>query len=131
MGLTCKQKMTAKNLAAKRSNGRKSRGAVTPAGKANSAAAKLVHGFYFQAGNGAMLALGEDPKQYAALLQSVVNNLHPRAGLESELVVQMVRTLWRIRRAEQMQDGLAVKRLRSGLKFDDQRPIRRAGWGRG
>jgi hypothetical protein len=70
--------MTEKNLAAKRSNGRKARGAVTPKGKANSAAARLVHGFYSQAGGEAMIALGEDPKKYAALLQSVADDLQPR-----------------------------------------------------
>jgi hypothetical protein len=118
MSLTRKQKMTAKNLAAKRGNGRKSRGAVTRAGKAKSAAARLVHGFYSQAGSEAMIALGEDPKKYAALLQSVAGDLQPRAGLESEVVGQIVRTLWRIRRAEQMQDGLAMKRLRSGMQTD-------------
>jgi hypothetical protein len=78
----------------------------------------LVHGFYSQAKDGVMIALGEDPKQYAALLESVVNNLQPRAGLECELVAQMVRTLWRIRRAEDIQDGLALKRMRSGLQMD-------------
>src|SRR5271157_1147606 len=118
MSLTRKQRMTAKNLAAKRTNARQSRGAATPAGKANSAAARLIHAFYSQAKDGVMIALGEDPKQYAALLESVVNNLQPRAGLECELVAQMVRTLWRIRRAEDMQDGLALKRMRSGLQID-------------
>jgi hypothetical protein len=78
----------------------------------------LVHAFYSQAGGEAMIALGEDPKKYAALLQSVADDLQPRGGLESEVVSQMVRTLWRIRRAEQMEDGLAVKRLRNGLRMN-------------
>jgi hypothetical protein len=110
--------MTAKNLAAKRSNGRKSRGAVTPAGKARSAAAKLLHGFYSQRGDEALIALGEDPKELVGLLQSLMRDLEPRPGLQTELVLQMVRTLWRMRRADRMQDGLTVKRLQEGLQME-------------
>ena len=118
MSLVRKQRMTAKNLAAKRSNGRKSRGAVTSAGKARSAAAKLLHGFYSQRGDEALIALGEDPKELAGLLQSLMRDLEPRPGLQTELVWQMVRTLWRMRRAERMQDGLAVKRVQNGLQME-------------
>jgi hypothetical protein len=110
--------MTEKNLAAKRRNGRKSRGAVAPRGKAHSAEAKLLHGFYSRAQDEALIALGEDPKEYARLLQSMVSDLDPRAGLQSELVLGMGRTLWRMRRAEQMQDGLALKRVQSGLQVE-------------
>ena len=49
MSLIHKQEMTEKNLAAKRRNGGKGRGPVTPAGKAHSAAAMLRHGFYSRA----------------------------------------------------------------------------------
>jgi len=110
--------MTAKNLAAKRSNGRKSRGAVTPAGKARSAAAQLLHGFYSQRGDEALIALGEDPKELVGLLQSLMRDLEPRPGLQTELVLQMVRTLWRMRRADRMQDGLAAKRVQKGLQVE-------------
>ena len=75
MSLTQKRKMTQKNLAAHRSNGPQSRGPVTPEGKANSAAANLRHGFYSKAQNGALPALGEDPQDYADLMNSLENNL--------------------------------------------------------
>ena len=116
MSLIHKQKMTEENLAAKRANGRKARGAVTVAGKAHSAAARLVHGFYSQAREEAMIALGEDPKEYAGLLRSLVDDLQPRAGLQDEVVLQMGRTLWRMKRAERVQDGLAVRRVHRGLQ---------------
>src|SRR5271157_4372304 len=112
MSLIHRQRMTEKNLAAKRSNGRKTRGAVTPQGKAHSAAAKLLHGFYSRAQDEALIALGEDPKEYARLLQSLVADLDPRPGLQSELVLGMVRTLWRMQRA------LALKRVRRGLEVE-------------
>ena len=49
MSLIQKQEMTEENLAAKRLNGSMARGAVTPEGKANSAASNLRHGLYSQA----------------------------------------------------------------------------------
>jgi len=119
MSLIRKQNLTEKNLAAKRSNGGQARGAATPAGKARSAAARLRHGFYSQARDEALVALGEDPKQYARLLKSLVDDLQPRAGLENELVLRMGRALWRMQRAERMQDGLAVKRAQSGLQLEE------------
>jgi len=119
MSLIRKQKMTEKNLAAKRSNGRKSRGAVTPAGKARAAVANLRHGFHSQAQDPAMTALGEDPADYQRLLKSLVDDLQPRAGLQGELVLRMGRVLWRMQRAERMQDGLAMKRVQSGLRIED------------
>ena len=118
MPLIHKQQMTQKNLAAKRANARKSRGAVTAAGKARSAAAKLLHGFYSQERDEAMMALGEDPQEYAALLRSLVEDLRPRAGLQSQVVLRMRDALWRMQRAERMQDGLAIKRVRKGLEID-------------
>jgi hypothetical protein len=61
MSLIHKQEMTEENLAAHRANGAQSQGAVTPEGKANSAAANLRHGFYCRAQNGALTALGGRP----------------------------------------------------------------------
>jgi len=113
MSLIHKQKMTEKNLAAHRANGALSRGAVTPAGKANSAAANLRHGFYCQASNRALAALGEDPQDYADLMNSLANNL--LEGLEGELVQGIGHALWRMRRAERMQDSLALKRIKAAV----------------
>ncbi|MGD1157143.1 MAG: hypothetical protein ABSA41_15100 [Terriglobia bacterium] len=119
MSLTQKRKMTQKNLAAHRSNGPQSRGPATPAGKARSAASKLRHGFYSQARDEALLALGEDPDDYARLLKSLADDLQPREGLESELVLRMARALWRMQRSERMQDGLAMKRVASGMQSEE------------
>jgi hypothetical protein len=72
MSLIHKHEMTEENLAARRANGSMSRGPVTPEGKASSAAANLRHGFYCQAPNGALTALGEDPEEYAGLMNSLM-----------------------------------------------------------
>jgi hypothetical protein len=82
MSLIHKQEMTEENLAAKRSNGCQTQGPVTPEGKANSAAANLRHGFYCQAPNRALTALGEDPEEYAGLMNSLENDLVE--GLEAK-----------------------------------------------
>jgi hypothetical protein len=119
MSLTRKREMTAKNLAAHRLNGRRSRGPATLAGKARAAGANLRHGLYSRAQGEALLALGEDPDDYARLQQSLFNDLQPRKGLESQLVLRMARALWRMQRSERMQDGLALKRLQSGIESED------------
>jgi hypothetical protein len=110
MSLIQKQEMTEKNLAAKRSNGSMAQGPVTPEGKANSAAANLRHGFYCKEPNRALTALGEDPEEYSGLMNSLENNLIE--GLEGELVQRIGHALWRMKRAERMQDGLALKRIK-------------------
>ena len=111
MSLIHQQEMTEENLAAHRANGQKTHGPATPEGKANSAAANLRHGFYCQAQNRALAALGEDPQEYAGLMNSLESNL--AEGLEGELVQRIGHALWRMRRAERMQDGLALKRIKA------------------
>ena len=118
MSLVQKQEMTEKNLAAKRSNGRRTQGPATARGKARSAAANLRHGFYAEARDEALPALGEDPRDYVRLLKSLVKDLEPREGLESELVGRMARALWRMKRAERIQNGLAKKRVERGIQSE-------------
>jgi hypothetical protein len=117
MPLINPQEMTEANLAAKLANGSMSRGPVTPEGKAHSAASNLRHGFYCQAQNGALTALGEDPQEYAELMNSLEDNF--AESLESELVQRIGRVLWRMKRAERMQDGLALKRLEAAKEIHE------------
>jgi len=111
MSLIHNQAMTEENLAAKRANGSTSQGPVTPAGKANSAAANLRHGLYSRKRNEVLSALGEDPEEYADLMNSLEHNWVER--LEGELVQRIGHTLWRMKRAENTQEKLALNRIQA------------------
>ena len=115
MSLVKSPEMTEANGAAHRANGRSSRGPVTPQGQAQSAAANLRHGFYSREQAEAMVRLGENPEEFRRLMESLLEDLQPREGLEFQLVLQMGRTLWRMQRAERMQEGLALRRIQSKL----------------
>jgi hypothetical protein len=109
--------MSEKASVASQRNGRKSRGAVTPEGKGHAARANLRHGFYAQELPEVMIGLGEDPHEYRRLQESLENNFVET--LEGQIVGRIGRTLWRMQRAERMQDGLAVKRVQSGLQMEE------------
>jgi hypothetical protein len=119
MSLIHKQKMTQKGLAAKRRNGRAGHGPVTPAGKARANAARLLHGFYSTRQDEIMTALGEDPREFEDLLKSLLESFQPRPGLETQLVLRMARVLWRQRRADRVQDAVALKNIRSRTRVEE------------
>ena len=68
MSLIKQAQTTDKKSAARRRNGRKSRGAMTAAGKERIRAANLKHGYYSKIREEALIALGEDPAELAALM---------------------------------------------------------------
>ena len=119
MSLTTKEEMTESSVSADCPSDLKTQGPAPAGGKARSAAAKLRHEFYSQTRDEALIALGEDPADYRRLLRSLADDLQPKAGLEGELVLRMARTLWRMRRGERMQDGLAIKRVQSGTDMEE------------
>ncbi|MDR3674768.1 MAG: hypothetical protein P4N24_04720 [Acidobacteriota bacterium] len=116
MSLTPKRKMTEKKLAANRTNGRKSLGAVTPEGKARAARANLRHGFYSKADPEVLTALGEDPAEYRRMMKSLETDL--AEAMEAQVVGRIGRTFWRMQRAERMQEGLALKRVLNGMEME-------------
>lgn len=111
MSLTPRRRLTAKKLAANRANGPHSRGPMTPEGKARRAAANLRHGCYSKAAEVALTALGEDPAEFKRRLDSLINTYEPANALETSLVAQLARALWRMERFNRVQESLAVKHL--------------------
>jgi hypothetical protein len=116
MSLTAKRQVTEKKLAANRRNGARSRGPVTSRGRAHSAAANLRHGYYSQAAQVALAALGEDPAEFKRRLDSLVRNYEPADALEMGLVMQMLRAQWRMERFHRLGESLAVKHLQEARK---------------
>ena len=60
-----------------------------------------------------LMGMGEVPREYRQMMESLLEDLQPRRGLESHLVEQMSETLWRMRRSRRMRDGLALKNSQS------------------
>jgi hypothetical protein len=77
----------------------------------------LRHGFYSQAEEEVLLALGEDPAEYRRMMKSLETDL--AQAMEEQVVGCIGRTFWRIKRAERIQDGLAVKRVRKGTEMEE------------
>jgi hypothetical protein len=103
-------------MAARRSNARKSRGPVTPEGKARAAVAHLQHGYYSKAAEVALTALGEDPAEFKRRLDSLIDTFEPADALEMGLVYRNARSLWRMERFDRIAESMVVKRLEQTQK---------------
>jgi len=121
MCLVKKPEMTEANLEAHRVNGSMSHGAVTPEGKARAAAANLRHGFYSKVQSGALPDLGEDPQEYTDLMNSLQNNLIE--GLESELVQLIGDAVWRMKRAQRVKNGQAMRRIQTAKDMQERKAL--------
>ena len=109
MSLIQKQSMTDKNRAAHQRNGRQSRGAATVEGQERNRAAHLKHGFYSRQREEALRALGEDPAELAALIESAHEDWRPANAFQARLAERLARLLWRMERAERIQESLATQ----------------------
>jgi hypothetical protein len=89
-------------LDANRQNAQKSRGAVTPAGRAASSQNRLSHGLARHNGKFALLAT-EDPADYAAFLDSLLEEHQPATPSEVTLVHSMSEAAWLRNRAQNLQ----------------------------
>jgi hypothetical protein len=85
---------TLKKAEAARINGAKSRGPVTPEGKARSARNGITHGLTAQA----IVLINESRPLFEALHQAVIERFQPQDGQESLLVEAIATAQWRIRR---------------------------------
>ena len=106
MSLIQKPSMTDKNRTAHQRNGRQSREAATPEGKERSRAAHLRHGFYSQQREEALCALGEDPAELAALIESTRQEWRPASDFQ-----------------ERIQESLAARKVQEHEKRRKERAL--------
>jgi predicted HAD superfamily Cof-like phosphohydrolase len=94
-------------------------GATTPEAQVLPAVAEFRQKFLTESRLGFLMALGEEPKEYQQMMESLLEDLQPRQGLESHLVEQMGETFWRMRRAQRVRDGLALRSIQSKVQGEE------------
>jgi hypothetical protein len=103
--------LTPKKLAANRANAQLSHGPITLEGLIRMRDSKIKHGAYAQDREEALRVLGEDPKDFDALLESLKASWQPANGLETLLVKRLARAIWRTERNDRLQESLAVRQV--------------------
>ncbi len=99
--------------AASRANGRKSKGPRSAKGKSRSSRNALRHGM--RAASLALIArAADDPAQ--ALADAVHERLAPRGAIETELADGIAMALWRLRRAQRLEEELLGPRRDPALE---------------
>jgi hypothetical protein len=106
------QTMTEKNLEAHRRNGPQSHGAATPEGKERARAANLRHGCYSQLRDQALVALGEDPEDLAALVEAARRQFRPANGCQEWITERLASLQFRMLRAERQQESKMAAHIR-------------------
>ncbi len=86
--------VSSRKAAASRANGAKSRGPLSPEGKARSSKNAIRHGCYVED----LLLGNEDPTDWEALLNDFIARFQPIGRAETGLVEEMAFAHWRIRR---------------------------------
>ncbi len=109
MSLVKKPEMTEKKVAANARNRKLAHGPATEEGRERIRAAHLRHGFYAQAEEVALRALGEDPAQYEELLEGLWEEWKPVGAMQEGLVIRLRRCMWLTNRADRMLEGCAVQ----------------------
>jgi hypothetical protein len=109
MSLIKRHETSEKQLAANRQNQKLCHVPLTDDGRERIRAANLRHGFYSQAEEVAMRALGEDPAQFQELLEGFWEEYNPVGIPQEGLVIRLARATWLQNRADRMQEGYAVR----------------------
>src|SRR5919108_5562837 len=99
---------------ASRKNGAKSRGPVTPEGKARASRNALTHGLCAEQH---VVVDGESPEAFAAFEAALVADLAPEGALQALLAGRIARAAWRLERAERIEAEIFAREMK-GL-FDD------------
>jgi hypothetical protein len=95
-----------------RANGAKSRGPVTPEGRAASSRNSLRHGFTARS----VVLPTESSEDFQSLLDSYVDQFDPQGGVEMDLVQTMAAARWRLRRICSIETTLLDKEMTRNAK---------------
>jgi hypothetical protein len=93
---------------ASRKNGAKSRGPVTPEGKARSSRNALRHGLCAEK---FAVVDGESAEAFAAFEAALVADLAPEGALQALLAGRIARAAWRLERAERIEAELFAREM--------------------
>jgi hypothetical protein len=107
---------TPAQIEASRRNGARSRGPVTPEGKARSSRNALKHGL---AALHHLVVAGEDPAELEGLTARLIGELGADSELEARLVRRMAVAFWKAERAERMEAALVA--IAPDRRFDGWR----------
>jgi len=107
---------------ASRRNGARSRGPVSPEGKARASRNALRHGLC----STRSLAPGEDAAAFAALRADLLDEAAPRSRLEALLLERLALTFWKLARRDRLEATLAAiePHCPTGRLFPDPGPLR-------
>ncbi len=120
MSLLKRLALTTRKLEANQANARMSQGPATAEGIERIREARLVHGFYSKGAGESVRALGEKPEDFERLLASLTETWQPETGYEEMLVRRLARALWRVERADRIQEAMTVSRAeRVTLNLED------------
>jgi hypothetical protein len=97
---------TISQINANRENAKRSTGPRTAAGKANVRYNAMKHGLLAEAA----LLPDEDEATFREFVQRITTDLQPEGEMEAILAERIINTLWRLRRASQVEAGLFVWR---------------------
>lgn len=92
----------------------------------NAAVAEFLREFRTESGIGLLMAFGEEPMDFQRRMESLLEELNPQRGMESELADQIGQTFWRMRRFQRMQDGLALKSIQNKVEMEEMVTAQRA-----
>jgi hypothetical protein len=106
-------KLTPRQLESNRSNAKKSTGPRTEAGKRRAALNALKNGCYTSGHTleQSMLLLGEDPHEFHAFRESLIESRQPADAVERMLVEDVATLAWKKRRLNRAQEGLQLRNL--------------------
>jgi hypothetical protein len=113
---------SAKQIQASKTNGSLSRGPLSDLGKQRSSLNALKHGGYAHQ----YVVLGEDPEAFQEYALEMREHWQPRNIIEKDLVEQLIRVAWKIRRLGSLEAAVLSTEMldyyRSDLLLDYRKP---------